>query len=129
MEPSVDKEDVGSTPRRKNMSGKKYAHIKMLMPLFAEIIGSFIFIAVILNLTTTDNGVVAALCIGITLSVVVWFSMNASLGAMNPAVTLALFLRGNIDGTTSIAYVVAQLLGAVLAFVWWKNTAGAKKLV
>ena len=99
----------------------------MIMPVIAEIVGSFIFISVILNLTTADNGIVTALCIGLTLSAVIWFAMKASLGSMNPAVTLGLFLRGNLDGTTALAYVIAELIGAVLAFMWWKHVTGSKK--
>ena len=82
-------------------------------PFLAELIGTFIFVSVILNVTQIDNGVATALCIGLTLSVVVWFAMNASLGAMNPAVTLSLFLRGDLDGYTASSYVVAQFIASL----------------
>ena len=91
-------------------------------PFLAELLGSFIFISVILNVTQIDNGIATALCIGLTLSVVIWFAMNASLGAMNPAVTLSLFMRGDLDGMTASAYVGAQVFAGVLAFLWWKHT-------
>ena len=94
-------------------------------PFLAELIGTFIFVSVILNVTQIDNGVATALCIGLTLSVVVWFAMNASLGAMNPAVTLSLFLRGDLDGYTASSYVVAQFIAGFAAYVWWKHTSPA----
>jgi aquaporin Z len=93
----------------------------MILPFFAELIGTFIFLAVILNLTANDNGIVTALCIGLTLAGVVWFASKASLGSMNPAVTLALFLRGNIDAGSMCVYWVAEILGALLAFFWFKQ--------
>lgn len=98
----------------------------MIVPILAEIIGSFIFISVILNLTTKDNGIVTALAIGLALAAVIWFTSKASLGSMNPAVTLGLFLRGNLDGTTALAYVIAELIGAILAFMWWKQVSSNK---
>lgn len=99
----------------------------MIVPVLAEIIGTFIFVTVILNLTTTDNGIFTAVAIGLTLAAVIYFASKASLGSMNPAVTLGLFLRGNLDGTTALAYVIAELIGAVLAFMWWKQVTSKKK--
>ena len=62
---------------------------------------------------------------GRTVSVVVWFAMNASLGAMNPAVTLSLFMRGDLDGYTASSYVVAQFIAGFAAYIWWKHTSPA----
>ena len=93
----------------------------MFLVFLSELIGTFVFISVILSFTTIDNGINTALCIGLTLAVAIWFTCKASLGALNPAVSLALFLRGDLDATKLIVYTLAQILAAFLALAWWQQ--------
>ncbi|SRR5258706_15883394 len=92
----------------------------MLRSLLAEFIGAFFFITVILVLTSQYTGnILVPLGIGLGLAVAIYFVASASKGSFNPAVTLALYSRGDISGNTAILYVLAEIFGAMLAFVWW----------
>lgn len=84
-----------------------------LMPgaLSAELIGTFILTSVVL--AASGNVIVAALAV-LTLNLV--FS-KVSGGHANPAITLALLATRQISAWKAFGYVVAQLLGAMLALV------------
>ena len=92
----------------------------MLPAVLAEILGTFFFISVIL---ATGE----ALSIGAALAVAIWAFSKVSAGSFNPAVSIVLFLKGALDSQTTAAYVIAEVIGGILAFLWWKNTIGAKK--
>lgn len=102
----------------------------MLRSLLAEFIGTFFFVTVILVLTSQFVGNIAvALLIGLGLAVAIYFVGAASKGSLNPAVTLALYSRGDLAGSTAVLYIIAELFGAMLAFVWWSYIFGKKKAV
>ena len=92
----------------------------MIQALLAEIIGTFFFISTIL---ATGE----AFAIGLSLAVAIWAFSKVSKGSFNPAVSIALFLRGNLDAVTTAGYIVAEIIGAILAYMWWSATIGAKK--
>src|SRR6476659_5954397 len=50
----------------------------------------------------------------IVLSVMITATMSISGGHLNPAVTIGLLVAGRTKGQTAAAYIVAQLIGAVL---------------
>jgi aquaporin Z len=56
-----------------------------------------------------------ALAHGLVLAVLVTATMGISGGHLNPAVTLGLFVARRTEARAAAAYIVAQLLGAVLA--------------
>ncbi len=56
-----------------------------------------------------------ALAHGLTIVVMVYATFHISGAHINPAVTCAMFLAKRLDGKTAGAYVIAQLLGAVIA--------------
>jgi len=94
----------------------------ILRPLAAEFIGVFMltFIgagAVILN--TYRDGVVGlagiAAAHGLALAIAVTAAMNVSGGHINPAITVGLWSVGRIGWKQAGQYVLAQLLGAILA--------------
>ncbi len=95
---------------------------KTLRPLVAEFIGVFMltFIgagAIVLN-TYRDGsvGLVGiALAHGLALAIAVTATMNISGGHINPAITVGLWSTGRIGWKQAGLYVVAQLLGAVVA--------------
>lgn len=65
---------------------------------------------------TTPSGLVAAaLSHGLGLFVAVAISANVSGGHVNPAVTFGAFIGGNITLLRAIGYIIAQLLGSVVA--------------
>lgn len=78
-----------------------------------ELIGTFIFLSVIL---ITGE----AVPIGITLAAMIFWGGKISGGAFNPAVTLALYLNKKLNAVQLVGYMVAQFIGAVLAFYFFK---------
>jgi aquaporin Z len=74
-----------------------------------EFLGTFLLISVILLV-----GYSAA--VGATLAGIVYFLSSTSGGHVNPAVSLAVYLKGDMDGASFLSYVVAQLLGGLVAF-------------
>ena len=100
----------------------------MLNIILGETLGSFFFLSVILATTTRNQTeILAPLLIGLALTVSIYFCSKSSLGAMNPIASLVLFLRGDINMITMIVYIIAEIIGALLAFGWWKMTLGTKK--
>ena len=93
----------------------------MLRALLAEFLGTFIFVSIILFITTMYPGnIVVPLIIGLGLALAIYFALTTSLGSLNPAVTMALYARGDLPGMTGIMYVVAELLGALFAYMLWR---------
>lgn len=81
-----------------------------------ELIGTFFFISVIL---LTASQVYGAFSIGLSLTIGILFVSKLSLGALNPAVAIALWAKGSIKATTAIIYVFAEIIGGLLAVLWW----------
>ena len=78
--------------------------------------------------TKPDDGVIAPLAIGSVLMVMVYAGGHISGAHYNPAVTLAVWLRGRFPTANLIPYWVAQVLGAILAgllVVYLKGHSGA----
>jgi len=83
----------------------------------AEIIGTF-FLVLTIGLSVQASGdatKLAPLAIGAALMVMVYAGGHISGAHYNPAVTLAIFLRGRCDKKDVIPYMVSQFGGAVLA--------------
>jgi aquaporin Z len=73
-----------------------------------EFIGTFFLV---LTIALTGN----ALAIGATLMVMVFAGGHISGAHYNPAVTLAILVRGKISARDAIAYIIAQIVGAAVA--------------
>ncbi len=86
---------------------KKYA---------VEFIGTFFFVLTV-GLTVIDPGagIAAPLAIGSVLMVMVYAGGHISGGHYNPAVTLAVWLRGRCPASDVPFYMIAQWLAAVAA--------------
>lgn len=85
----------------------------------AEFIGAF-FLILTIGCTVIPGapGVIAPLAIGAALMVMVYANGHVSGGHLNPAVTLAVFVRGRCEGKDVVPYWIAQFLaGAAAAFV------------
>lgn len=88
-----------------------------------EFIGTFFLVLVIgLTVMTPLSGVsaptagdMAPLAIGITLMVMVYAGGHISGAHYNPAVTLAVWMRGKCDTKDVIPYMVSQIAGAIVA--------------
>ncbi len=79
-----------------------------------ELVGTFLFVFSI-ALAVAHAGALAPLVIGAALMCVVYMGGHISGGHYNPAVTLAVFLRGKISGKDGLMYVVFQIAGAMVA--------------
>lgn len=88
------------------------------LPLIAEVIGTFIFLSAIL--WTSE-----AIPIAIALAAVIFVFGTVSGGHFNPAVSVMFFAKGNDPHVNSpinlLGYIIAQLLGAMLAISWLKQ--------
>jgi len=82
--------------------------------LVTEFIGTF-FLVFTVCLTVTGEVPMAPLAIGCSLMVMVYMGGHISGAHYNPAVSFALLLRGKMPGKDFIPYVVAQVLGAIVA--------------
>jgi len=84
--------------------------------LLVEAIGTF-FLVLVIGLTVIEPGAgaMAPLAIGTILMVMVYAGGPISGGHYNPAVTLAVWLRGRCEAKDVPPYMGAQVLGAVLA--------------
>jgi aquaporin Z len=82
-----------------------------------ELIGTF-FLVLTIGTTVIVNpgaGVIAPLAIGSILMVMIYAGGHISGGHYNPAVTLAVWIRGKCPISDVPAYMIAQVLGAVAA--------------
>jgi aquaporin Z len=80
-----------------------------------EFIGTFFLVFVIGRVVLGGKGDFAPLAIGSTLMVMVYAGGHISGAHYNPAVTLAVLLRGKISAAEAILYMIAQILGAIAA--------------
>ncbi len=79
-----------------------------------ELIGTF-FLVLTVCLTVLGQVPLAPLAIGASLMVMVFMGGHISGAHYNPAVSLAVLLRGKLSPGDFIAYLVAQFVGALLA--------------
>ncbi len=82
-----------------------------------EFIGTF-FLVLTIGLTVIAESPFAPLAIGSALMVMVFMGGHISGAHYNPAVSLAVFLRGRMDSAMEMVYYwIAQILGAFVAAV------------
>ena len=80
-----------------------------------EFIGTF-FLVLTIGLTVIGGTPMAPLAIGASLMIMVYMGGHVSGGHYNPAVSLAVLLRGKLTSTGEfVAYLVSQLAGAIAA--------------
>src|SRR4051794_33913074 len=95
--------------------------------LVVEFIGTFFLVFTVCEAVKTADGI-APLAIGSALMVMVFAGGHISGAHYNPAVTLAVWLRGKCTTAELPAYMVAQVVGAVAAagaVLFLKGGAGA----
>ena len=79
-----------------------------------EFIGTF-FLVFVIGLTVAFQSPFAPLAIGATLMVMVYMGGHISGAHYNPAVTLAVLMRGKINAPEALVYMLSQVLGACAA--------------
>jgi aquaporin Z len=81
-----------------------------------EFIGMFLFVlSVGMVVIAPGAGILAPLAIGSTLMILVYAGGHVSGGHYNPAVTLAVWLRGRCPTADVLPYWISQILGALIA--------------
>ena len=81
-----------------------------------EFIGTF-FLVLTIGLTVVGGTEFAPLAIGASLMVMVYMGGHISGAHYNPAVTLAVFMRGKLETRDVAPYMVSQVAGAFVATV------------
>ena len=87
-----------------------------LKSYLAEYIGAFFFILAIFS--SGGN----PLIIGAALALVIFFIGSVSGGHVNPAVSLVMYLKGDLNPMGLLGYMAAQLFGGASAYYAYKLT-------
>jgi aquaporin Z len=98
------------SPTAETQDQEQRAHAQLVV----EFLGTF-FLVLVIGLSTAWNGYLAPLAIGATLAVMVYLGGHISGGCYNPAVTLGVYLTGNMPFYRMISYWMVQVGGAVCA--------------
>jgi aquaporin Z len=86
------------------------------LPFLVEFLGTFLLL---ISILATGN----AFIIGATLALIILLVGGISGAHVNPAVSLAMFIKSAITAAEFGGYVVSQLLGATAAFYAYKALA------
>jgi glycerol uptake facilitator-like aquaporin len=99
----------------------KQRHIAALL---AEVIGTFVLVLVVLNVSR--YGLPFFTAIGAGVAVAAFYSIFATVsgGNFNPAITLGLFSIRKLTFVRTIGYLVAQAVGALLAWQFYEYITG-----
>ena len=89
---------------------------EILKKCVAEILGTFIFLGVIITLVNNPSSNLRSLKIGLSLMIAIVFFGSVSGGHFNPAVSFMLYMNDKINETDLIFYIISQLIGALLAY-------------
>lgn len=99
-----------------------------------EFIGTFFLVLTIVTVVnsitdTNQLGLVAPIAIGSALMVMIFAGGHISGAHFNPAVTLGVFMRGKCDAGDVPGYIIAQILGGVIAAVLGASLLGKGELM
>ncbi len=86
----------------------------MKMAYATEVVGTY-FLVLTVGLMSLSQSALAPLAIGSSLMIMVYMGGHVSGAHYNPAVTVAVWMRGKLPAADVVPYIIAQLLGAVLA--------------
>jgi glycerol uptake facilitator-like aquaporin len=79
-----------------------------ILPLVGEFLGTFLFV---LSILITGN----PLMIAVSLALIIYILSDISGGHVNPAVSLAFFLKGDLSAAKFITYALVQFVGATFS--------------
>jgi len=86
----------------------------MRVTYLTEFVGTF-FLVLTIGLVVASGSTFAPLAIGSALMVMVYMGGHVSGAHYNPAVTLAVFMRGKLPARDVVPYMISQLFGAIVA--------------
>lgn len=90
----------------------------MLTELIGEGLGTFFFLGVIL--VSGGNPLIIAL----GLAAAIYLVSKVSSSHLNAVITIILFLKGDISFVKCISYILAQVIGGLLALIWYQKSSG-----
>ncbi len=93
----------------------------MWKQFLAEFLGTFILVLAILS----SGG--QALTIGLALALAIYLIGSVSGGHLNPAVSLTMLANKSINTNTAIYYIIAQIVGGLVAYVFYKKVVEKEK--
>lgn len=94
--------------------------------LLTEFIGTFFFVLVIGMTVAGGKGDFAPIAIGTALMCMVFAGGHISGGHYNPAVSLAVLIRGKITLPQTIQYIIVQVIGGIVAALVVQSFMGDK---
>lgn len=112
-EPDADDDEKKAGNKPKLTLGEKLTALNPAA-LVAEALGTFILSAAFLQLASNTNYGSLGIAFILAIITIVFGAISGS--HFNPAVSIAQWITRRINGVKAVAYVVAQVLGAVLAF-------------
>lgn len=81
----------------------------------SEVIGTFFFVSVILNMY--KKKLIGPIAIAVALLLVIYLGGPISGGHFNPAVTLSMYLKNKITFSDASMYIFSQMIGAYIAIL------------
>ena len=99
----------------------------LVSKLISEALGTFIFLGVIITVVNDKKSMANWLKIGLALSLAIVLFGNVSGGNFNPAVSFMLFINDQLTSTELFGYIIAQLVGALLAYYLFVNVTKVKE--
>ncbi|MDR0200431.1 MAG: aquaporin [Streptococcaceae bacterium] len=108
-EMDFDLNDKGDVTAEVTTQSQRFA----IAPLIAEFAGTFLLVGIVIRLA--QQGTLGALGIALFLSILIVIFGGISGAHLNPAITLAQFFNRKMDGGKTVLYIIAQVLGALLA--------------
>jgi MIP family channel proteins len=102
---------------------------KRVRAYFAELVGTtvFLFLSTTAASTAGSNTLTIATAFGIGLATAIFIARPVSGGHINPAVSFAMVLSGNLDIIDGVGYIVSQLAGAVAGSAIGYGVLGSEK--
>ncbi|SYW21136.1 MIP/aquaporin family protein [Oenococcus oeni] len=101
-----------------------FPKISASLAFVVELLITFLFVTIILNVTSEDhgNGNFAGIIIGLSLSFLIIFALNLTGGSLNPARSIgpAIFVGGSAFSHLWL-YIIAPEFGAILAALFSKS--------
>jgi aquaporin Z len=94
----------------------------MFDKFFAELLGTFVFLAVIItsgHATSRSADALTWIKIGLALAISILLVSTISGGHLNPAVSFMLYLNNDINIQSLVVYISGQLIGAILAYFYY----------
>lgn len=96
-----------------------------ILKYLVELVGTFLFVYVILNVSNTKperEPLLGAGSICLTLLAMIIVGGAISGGMFNPAVSVAKYMDGFLNTTQLTGYIICQVVGAFLAYQMWRLT-------